>query len=251
MENHDGEPKCDSTKKETDVKSPQPSRDKKKNPKPFVLAKLFDKIFAFRKKNKNDKNLDAAKAEALELLCKIQETYEEGEKMLREARERLEAEQISFEAENIVGKKKCDEFWWIDPEISSPCCLGFLGSGRFWVGFNCAFLCWFASFLGIKGHLPLFVLVKAYAACDGIVLKPAPVFEPGVACDGIVLEPNGVGGGGIVLEPDGGGIMFEVDGDGVGGGGIVFEVDGVGGGGIVFKVDGVAVAGGMLLDGAS
>ncbi|GKF94581.1 hypothetical protein Tco_0284281, partial [Tanacetum coccineum] len=99
----------------------------------------------------------------------------------------------------------------------------------------------FASFLGIKGHLPLFVPVEAYAAYDGIVLKHTLVFEPGVTCDGIVLEPNGIGGGGIVLEPYGGGIVFEVDGDGVGAGGIVSEVDVVGGGGIVFEVDGVAV----------
>ncbi|GKG61068.1 hypothetical protein Tco_0616884, partial [Tanacetum coccineum] len=46
-------------------------------------------------------------------------------------------------------------------------------------------------------------------------------------------------------------IVFEVDGDGVGAGGIVSEVDVVGGGGIVFKVDGVAVRGGMLFDGSS
>ncbi|GKD43832.1 hypothetical protein Tco_1268477 [Tanacetum coccineum] len=95
-------------------------------------------------------------------------------------------------------------------------------------------------FLGIKGHLPLFVPVDADVACDGIVLEPR-----------IMFESYGVGGSGIVLELDGSGIVFEVDGDGVRGGDIVFKVDGVEGGGIVFEVNGVAVGGGLLLDGAS
>ncbi|GKF07926.1 hypothetical protein Tco_0042150, partial [Tanacetum coccineum] len=72
--------------------------------------------------------------------------------------------------------------------------------------------------LGIKGRLPLFVLVEA----DGIVLELTLLFEPGATCDGIV---------------------FEVNGDDIGGGGIVFKEDGVGGSGILFEVDG-----GMLLD---
>nr|GEU50736.1 retrovirus-related Pol polyprotein from transposon TNT 1-94 [Tanacetum cinerariifolium] len=66
------------------------------------------------------------------------------------------------------------------------------------------------SFLGIKGHLPLFVPVEANVACDVILLEPALVFDLGVACDGIVLEQDGVGGSCIVLEPNdvkGGGIV--------------------------------------------
>ncbi|GKG01380.1 hypothetical protein Tco_0306085, partial [Tanacetum coccineum] len=85
--------------------------------------------------------------------------------------------------------------------------------------------------------LPLFVHVEANVACNGIVLEPALVFEPG---GDIVFEVDGVGGGGI---------MFELN--VVGGGGIVFELDGVRCGSIMFELDGVAVGGGMLLDGAS
>nr|GEW11045.1 putative nucleotidyltransferase, ribonuclease H [Tanacetum cinerariifolium] len=77
---------------------------------------------------------------------------------------------------NISDKKKCNDFWWIDPEISCP---------------------W-------KGHLPLFVPIEANVARDGIVLGHALVLEPdSVKGGGIVLKPNGVGGVGIVLELDG------------------------------------------------
>nr|GEY88567.1 hypothetical protein [Tanacetum cinerariifolium] len=63
---------------------------------------------------------------------------------------------------------------------------------------------------------------------DGLVSKLNKAEKVAdVACYGIVFEPDGVGGGGIVLELDGGDIVFEVDGDGVGGGGIVFIEDGV------------------------
>nr|GEW18042.1 hypothetical protein [Tanacetum cinerariifolium] len=90
----------------------------------------------------------------------------------------------------------------------------------------------------IKGHVPLFVPVEA----NGIVLEHALAFKPSIACDGIVFELDGIGGGGIVLEPDSGGIVFEVDGNGVGGYGIVFKE---------YGVEGVEVGCGMLLDGAS